>query len=366
MTRHFIYILILTVAIFQLSAQNDSNLNKYGKFHEPDSNEVILVGKVNVKSKLNMDFIEKSRRLTKEDLNRSDLYTAPEFYNPGEIEIIVNMMWFSFDLNISGQDTFKDGEYFYMTYQIPKNRYMELDKIFYYVCANKKLCTVLPIPINFYVPEGIKALYLGDFSYVVEGDDFSASEPVITYSMDQAQEALDKATNKHYELVKADWKHNRKSKILEYTKLSGTPDDSVVFYGGFCRNNKYAYYCYNYIFERKGAEQSELDQESKKTRFFVSEPVKPGSTYVLRYWKYLLGEAYKFDEDTSILAVDIPQEPGLYYFGFYDADNSIEKQQPVKLDSNSNALKKEALEAVLECYKGTEWEDYIRKELEKN
>lgn len=358
MKRHFIYILILTVAIFQLSAQKNSQSNKNEKFHEPTSDEVILVGKVNVKSKLNMDFIAKSRRLTESDMECPSLYIAPDFKQIDEFQVFIN---------VDESDIFKEGDYFYKTYQIPKNRYVELDKISYYIFANKKLCTILPIPINFYVPEGTKALYLGDFSYIVEGDDFSASEPVITYSMDQAQEALDKATNKHYELVKADWKHNRKSKILEYTKVAGSPDDSVIFYGGICRNDKDPYDFYYYTFGEKGAEQSELDQTTKRTKFFVSEPVKPGSSYILRHWRDVKSPVYKFDEDTTILTVDIPQEPGLYYFGFYDGFTYITKGKlQLFKSSSSKKIKKEALEAVLECYKGTEWEDYIRKELEKN
>ncbi|MBR1913075.1 MAG: hypothetical protein IJ828_12070 [Treponema sp.] len=332
---------------------------KDGVFHRPDTNEVILVGKIIVQADFDKDFIAKSRLLTQKELDSPNVHTAPIFNKNSNFRYDISM-----SKALKEVDRFRDGEYFYMTYEIPKDRYIELKYLLYYFMSTPKLCTIIPLAINFYVPEGVNALYLGDFSYnVKEKNDFYASETAVSYNIEKAQKFLDEETD-HYELVKADWKRNRHSRIIDYTKVTGSPDNSVIFYGGFGRDLK-AKTNY-YIFSEVSPIILHPDQASKETKFFVSEPVSPGSVYVLRTWRDYNCYNFYFNEQNSPLTVKIPVEPGLYYFGFYDAFNSIEKQKPVKLDSNSKALRREALEAVLECYKGTEWEDYIRKELEKN
>ena len=99
--------------------------------------------------------------------------------------------------------------------------------------------------------------------------------------------------------------------------LPGVPADSVVFYGGFCEKSSN-------------------------------------------------GWTAAFTEEDSLLTVRVPKEPGLYYFGAYEPYKSLTKDALTEEKRGySAAQKREALEAALECYKGTVWEDYIRAELDK-
>ena len=332
--------------------------NWNGVFHEPGEDEILLVGRVTVQTKMNMEFLAKSRNLKQKDLENKDIYTAPlyksrYFVDPAGIHHDYTM--------------FTAGDYFYMSYPLPDDRHIELRQLYYYFYGNRKLATLLPVAINFDIPEDAKALYLGDFSYTVEGDDFAVTGMELGDSLEQAQKALDAACKNHYTLQKADWKDNRPSRVIDYKKIAGSPDDSVVFYGGF---NSYRN---DYIFAEIAPEQARSDQELDGVQFFVSEPVKPGSVYMLRYWDSWDGKGFRyyswqktFSEDNSLIIINLPTEPGLYYFGCYDALKTDQSGQLTENPRHSSAsMKRTALKEALECYKGTVWEDRIKAELDR-
>ena len=353
MKKLFTGILLALAMLLPLSARTGRKKQKNQKNQE----EVILVGKVTVIPKMNMDFIAKSRRLTQENLEVPHQYTAPIFSSSATTRYEVDSLYV----------WFKDGAYFYRSYAVPDDRHMELKYLLYYFYGNRKLETVIPLAINFDVPEGTKALYLGDFTFTVSGDDFAVTGMQVSYSQEEAQAALDAAMKEQYTLKLADWKDNRPAKLVNYAGITGTPYDSVVFYGGLTSWNN------DLVFAEISPIQLYPDQAKMNTSFFVSEPVRPGSRYMLRYWSSLMSKGiflYRwqkvYTEETSPLIIEMPKEPGLYYFGYYDSVETMQKDTPVESIKNpSSFMQKAALKAALECYRGTVWEEYIQAELDK-
>ncbi len=365
MRKYIVCVLLALTAVLPTFAKK-KNKNANTDPWELGPNEIILVGKVTVIPQYNREFFAKSRRLTQKEAEASDSYAAPVF----NTSTATSLSWKKHFMCMV-PETFnavsKNGDYFCMKYHFSPNRHVELRYIAWYFFGKEKLNTALPIPINFDIPEGAKALYIGDFTYTVEGDFLEVTDLKTGDSLAQAQAALDASVNRHYDLQKADWQYNRQTQIVDYKHITGTPADSVVFYGGFCEKSSNGWTPrYTYIFSEVSPLHLYADQALTRTHFFVSSPVRPGSTYMLRQWIGYSGWTAAFTEADSLLTVQVPKEPGLYYFGAYEPYKSLTKDALTEEKRGySAAQKREALEAALECYKGTVWEDCIRAELDK-
>lgn len=148
----------------------------------------------------------------------------------------------------------------------------------------------------------------------------------------------------------------------DYTNIIGTPEDSVLFYGGFCGGN-------DFIFTQINPDFEPDVQGWGHTNFFTSKPVKPGSRYMLEYWSWFwlnyTGSAH-FTVQTTPLIVDVPEKPGIYYFGFYDSMSTfvdgelIENPRFTSIKERAGCLRK-----ILKLYAGTAWEPVIKEELKK-
>ena len=153
-----------------------------------------------------------------------------------------------------------------------------------------------------------------------------------------------------------------------YKLFMGLPENSVIFYGGFQGTEN------DFLFSQIDPYFDPDTQAVEGQLFFVSRPVKRSSRYMLEYWRWTdstegydgFSSAKSYTPKSSPLVIDIPDEPGLYYFGFYSgmATSATGELTEWKIHS-SEEMKVPALKQVLRCYKGTEWEDYIREELEK-
>ena len=148
---------------------------------------------------------------------------------------------------------------------------------------------------------------------------------------------------------------------VNYAKVSGTPADSVVFYGGFYDGDN------DYIFTQIDSSFEPDSQGLFNERYFVSAPVKPGSCYMLEYWYWIGNNFYSMNDfmpHNSPLIIKVPEEPGLYYFGSYAGYNSLSWGRLIDWTSKpSDEMKPKALEKALAYYKGTAWEPLIKKEL---
>lgn len=168
----------------------------------------------------------------------------------------------------------------------------------------------------------------------------------------------------------------------DYSNITGTPEDSVIFYGGFAGVN-------DYIFTQIDSNFEPDTQAMIRADGFVSKPVKPGSRYMLEYLDntttnatlvsgsggvasvHFTDNGYNaiYNVPTSILIIDVPKEPGLYYFGYYNGSFSIKMGELYTDDYSivysSTIRKASSLNEVLKYYKGTEWEPLINEELKK-
>ena len=146
---------------------------------------------------------------------------------------------------------------------------------------------------------------------------------------------------------------------------SGTPENSVVFFGAYS-NAEDIYF-------------SQMDPDfpahymETTGEFFCSEPIPPGSTYRLEYLtaknsstKYISHFPLSFKG----LDIHVPKEPGLYYVGSFSGITAAmewknEEISPVFFIKQAELSEKKLLKEVLSNYKGTEWESVIRKRMEE-
>ena len=154
----------------------------------------------------------------------------------------------------------------------------------------------------------------------------------------------------------------------KYKEFMGLPENSVVFYGGFQGTEN------DFLFRQIDPYFEPDTQAVEGQLFFVSRPVKRSSRYMLEYWYWTdSAENYEgfsssktYTPETSPLVIDIPDEPGLYYFGYYSGMATVATGELKEWKVHSSEdMKVTALKQVLRCYKGTEWEDCVREELAK-
>ncbi|MCR5218928.1 hypothetical protein [Treponema sp.] len=175
------------------------------KVKNPGKNEVIIVGRVVVTPKEDMEFIADTRKVAEEDRGKAGTYHIP--FAPEDPDD------FDDDLEDFDDDNkkvfFSDGEFFYARYQVnSKTRNLRFPAVFrYYFFDSIDTAIYLPFDINVDVPKGVSAMYIGSFYYTTTGNDFMVScNHVDEY--DLAQEFLDKVTKKHFDLYRADIKEN--------------------------------------------------------------------------------------------------------------------------------------------------------------
>lgn len=155
---------------------------------------------------------------------------------------------------------------------------------------------------------------------------------------------------------------------VKYRKFNGNPRNTVVFYGGFHGTGN------DFIFRQVDPEHESDTQAVGGEEFFISEPVRFGTRYVLEYWCWTdstenlegMSISRNYTEQDSPLVIDVPYEPGFYYFGYYDGRPSIIKGELIEWDKHPSVeMKPELLRKALQYYRRTEWAPLIREELKQ-
>lgn len=181
--------------------------------------------------------------------------------------------------------------------------------------------------------------------------------------------------------------------IEKFQNAKGSPKDSVVFYG---------FLPMNYVVKFKQIDKKYPSDEqdgielalTDSSGFWLSTPVKPGSTYMISYMRgSVIGSTtqvgsrvtfndyvwdQEFTEDMQYFVIHIPKEPGLYCFGMYtgrEIMNNAQNGNPTQIFDQNNITEKwgpegnqitvNGLNQTIKAYKGTEWETAALKELEK-
>ena len=163
------------------------------------------------------------------------------------------------------------------------------------------------------------------------------------------------------EMDRVVWKNS-----VKYRNFNGNPRNTVIFYGGFHGTGN------DFIFRQVDPEHESDTQALGGEECFISMPVRFGTRYVLEYWCWTDGTetnegstvARSYTEEDSPLVIDIPFEPGFYYFGYYDGRPSIVKGELTEWEGHPSVeMKPEVLRKALKCYRGTEWAPLLKEEL---
>jgi hypothetical protein len=173
-------------------------------------------------------------------------------------------------------------------------------------------------------------------------------------------------------------------KTVEEYKIAateGTPENSVVFIGMIPQS-------FSVVFTQIKPRGSHDVQEFKfgitnASGIIVSKPVKPGSQYIISHMDGSSSGGFSrtswnidYTEDNKTFLIDIPEEPGYYYFGSYlGLDVALDPATVIKDEYYMGEDKEKILrpqklllEQAIKYYKGTEWETEALKnisELEK-
>ncbi len=204
----FLALFIAFLFVLPLSA-------KEKKLSNPGKNEVILIGRITVKAKEDMNFIAQTRGLTEEEKNSKSKYAIP-YFSPTEKDVKDDYEDYNDDFEDFKDDNpkivFEEGEFFYAVYKVDKKtRNLKFDsprKYFFF--GSEKTFIWLPFDFNIDVPKDVSAMYIGTFSYETVGNDFVFNKIQHLDEYDLAQEELDKVTKKHFDLYRATLKDNPK------------------------------------------------------------------------------------------------------------------------------------------------------------
>ena len=151
--------------------------------------------------------------------------------------------------------------------------------------------------------------------------------------------------------------------------LEGTPENSVIFIGFYGNNTE--------MWWSQCNSEYQPDYQKLPGPYIVSAPVAPGSRYRLvfdhgeirssysvTYWGALKSmQEYQYD-------IKIPDEPGIYYFGYNSGADTWRFQKPMPMEglfATKDPVKQEVecLQAALKVYKKTAWEPVIQERLKE-
>ena len=162
--------------------------------------------------------------------------------------------------------------------------------------------------------------------------------------------------------------------ISEYQSASGTPEDSVIFYGYIEGATSIAKEQENIVQFSQMNSNFPPDHQQMKNKIFVSKPVAPGSLYFLQgmageaqktigntIWIY--NETFPMQSDFVPIIVNVPKEPGFYFVGYYIDPIGLLEGKVKKYDNKS--MEKICLKGALKLYKGTAWEKAIKDRIKE-
>jgi hypothetical protein len=153
-------------------------------------------------------------------------------------------------------------------------------------------------------------------------------------------------------------------KVESMKDVQGTPEDSVLVYGVLANTNRI------YFSQMNPERPADFQQAETSGGYFFLKPVSPGSRYAVTYFdisKRKGSVEYYYQNFLSLqgtfLDFSAPDKPGLYYYGAYDAYESLKTGEKIKLGNKAKERKAQiyCLKSILPAYQGTEWEAVIQK-----
>jgi len=161
--------------------------SQHKKYSFPGKSEIFIVGRITVKADEDMDFFSKTRGVQESNLTKSNSFVIPKYYDSDEE---------TKDWSKSQRMLYNDGDFFFVKYDIPKDRMIRFGSIAYYFFNDRKMTIALPMDFSFEVPKDVNYVYIGSHTYTITGDDFTITHLSSTDEYDQAQEAVNKIAGK--------------------------------------------------------------------------------------------------------------------------------------------------------------------------
>ena len=175
---------------------------------EPKKNEVTLVGRITFKTDMDRDWLMGAVGLSEDLRNYQDIYVMPFASAYSKVVEEGESVW------LKGNDKAKDilkfeeqawgvnGGYFFVKYELGKERTVYLNSATVFIGASYLLPVLLPLNLRITVPEDEKFLYIGDYTFNAKGFAFELTASV-TDEFEAAQLALNSVTKKEYQLSRA-------------------------------------------------------------------------------------------------------------------------------------------------------------------
>lgn len=179
---------------------------KDGKIENPEKNEVIIIGRISVKAKQDMNFYAQTRGVKDSEKENRSTYQIP-FALDDSKDSDKNLLEF---VKANPKLYFNDGEFFYARYKVDKKtRNLKFKSATeYYFFNSGKTFIYLPFDFNIDVPKDVQAMYVGSFYFETSGNDFIFTKINHVDEYELAQDELNKVTKKQFDLYRADLKEN--------------------------------------------------------------------------------------------------------------------------------------------------------------
>ena len=174
---------------------------------EPKKNEVILVGKISFSTDQDKNFLFESREVPENHRKNYKNILSMPFYSPKFKVVEKGQNPFLSKVKSSEYEKFQeqawsiDGEYFFVKYDLNKERIIYLEDAILFMNASYLLPVRLPLNMKITVPEGEKFLYIGDYDFKANGFAFELTGKV-SDNFDDAQSALNTKTEIEYPLCR--------------------------------------------------------------------------------------------------------------------------------------------------------------------
>ena len=175
---------------------------------EPKKNEVTLVGRITFKTDMERNWLYGAVDLPEDQRKYQDIYVMPfssayaKYVEEGETVWLKSNDKAKDILKFEEQAWSVNGGYFFVKYELGKERTVYLSAATVFIGASYLLPVLLPLNLKITVPADEKFLYIGDYTFNAKGFGFELTASV-SENFEEAQVALNSVTEKEYQLSRA-------------------------------------------------------------------------------------------------------------------------------------------------------------------
>ena len=175
---------------------------------EPKKNEVTLVGRITFKTDMDRNWLYGAVDLPEDQRKYQDIYVMPfssayaKYVEEGETVWLKSNDKAKDILKFEEQAWSVNGGYFFVKYELGKERTVYLSAATVFIGASYLLPVLLPLNLKITVPADEKFLYIGDYTFNAKGFGFELTASV-SENFEEAQVALNSVTKKEYQLSRA-------------------------------------------------------------------------------------------------------------------------------------------------------------------